>query len=837
MGIWGKLIGKEPMVQSEEPEDNKSAASKPRNRKDTLASVLQETVPQKVQDELKKNTKFVTKRDGDVLYTVIVFDVAAIGGLSQKTTKEEDKGALVESMKSGRIKIMLTGDLIDRDEIVVIPEPVTLDAIDDFGIIRDSTYKIAFVDTDGDLEYTESTVVLDTLKSVSEGRVPIDRMLLDCGVEGFDVVNNAPAEDVFEDPFASVSSPEPPPVNNDFVNDFSNFENDPDDVLPFGDDPVSNDNGNFSDYRETGDNDFAESSYDDVYSDTVDDSDDFVPDESDGFDSVNEFDNQGSSEPEEDIVPDAVLNATIIRRFYSEDLGLEVTTEPFDQQFIQNNELVLFDENRGDGWLNGYLSQMSKDANMDLRSLRAIHIKKLRDLYIQLMSLHCDKVRDELDDTNPDTDMYKFKQAIDEAKRNSDDKTEAEVSQKQDEIKAEWEKKLKDVGQKAYDNAVQAYEVRYIAEHKSQLNAIENSVRVEKEGQYQDALRAYRERRRKTAQEKFDKGVDATLAVIKETYESYQKDEQELYQEWQKKISDFTDSNRKEEIARTKTLDEDLRQTDRADNVRRELTAKLESLTADFNAMKTRLSTELEETKRKDSEVIQHNEATYNKKIADMQSNIDSLLAKYADLDEQKKQEYESRLHVLERDKHDLQDQVDHIISVHKRSNIIMVALTIIAVITAAAIGIIVGMRSNSDYIVDATNQAVTSNIEAYFDKLETSSVTESEVESDTDTDELDRTYYYDDDDTYSTYVNESSEMSDEEYYRQQERDFIMSSSAYDEDEDEEYDERSYSDVSSSASSVRSDNESSGVSHSSVSSRTAVSSSVSSVTERNTSDK
>ena len=793
-------------AQNDSKSQSTPKASKSRNRNDTLLSVLPLTVDEKVLDELRQNKDFIVSKDGEVRYIAFLFDVTLIGGLSKKAAaNSEDKGSLIETMEAGHISFMLTEELVEKDALIIIPTGMSLEMIEGFSIVSDKVHKIVLIDDDNNVEYTDHDVTVADLLSVAKHMITIHELMVQCGVTEVDGVDpdqqqsnaqSQPEQQQLPQSQATQALPaqpaDPVPVQPAALPNSGGSDWDPDGDPDEGYEPGDS-------YNPDDDYDLDEPIEDpDAYrSPVMGDGDDGGDEEGDGegdYDPSADYNSMyGESSPEVS-VPDDFVSATIIRRFYSDDLGLEITTEPFEQRFVRNNDLILFEENRGEGWLNYYLSQMSKEANISLREQRAVHIKKLREMYLRLMEVHCDETRNKYDENAPGTASYEAKQILDRERRAKTEESNRTIAQKEAEIEESWRKAVEDWGNAAAKAARADYEERHRAEYEERKAKARREVRDKIEHDYQDSLRELREKWSQAAKAEYQRGEAETLKIIQSEYDAYQADETDRYNDWQRKISNFVDTNRKEDIARTKTLAEEQRQTDKADNVRKELTAQLDSVTSDLNSTRTRLNAELEETRRRDEQTIKHNQEVHAQEIERMQTRIDGLLNQYQTLEQNTKDEYENRLKNLERDKDELQRNAEHMIAVHKRSNIVMIALTVIAVITAAAIGIIIGMKSNQDYIVDATKDAVTSNMETYFNKKD-SDIVSSDIAASSSDEEVSGYFNTDsdDEDDDSYYGGRLSSDDDEE------DDYYSRSMASDSDDEDEESSRYHSNRSTSS--------------------------------------
>ena len=150
-------------------------------------------------------------------------------------------------------------------------------------------------------------------------------------------------------------------------------------------------------------------------------------------------------------------------------------------------------------------------------------------------------------------------------------------------------------------------------------------------------------------------------------------------------------------------------QTQKAEEVRREYTAKIKALSAEFDTKKIMLQADIDRMQREhDAEIKNHNSAFDEKlneerqKSAQLQSQIDELLKKYSDLDSEKRREYEARMNeyenrirAFEGERQDSVSREAHIIESHKRANLASVFLVIAILIAALGIGFMAGSIIN----------------------------------------------------------------------------------------------------------------------------------------------
>lgn len=673
-----------------------------KKRNETLASVVHESVIESALDEFSANENFYATYNGEKVYIGLLLKVEDFGGLSKKTNKDPDKGALVEQIKSGRIKALVTRELLSEEAMVIIPDPVTIDAMDEFAILNSVDYGVCYVTQSGEIILTDKKVSLGEIAVIIQnganaedvlfgdkndlerysGLAEIDADDEDDEDSGYDV-NEGESYDTAED-VSGVSDVYANAVGADDISDES--EDEPYDEEPVvndaeEDDAVSEDSG-FDNDNFDSDNDMD---YDNDYIDT---------EEEDG---EGPFDDDG--EYQGDVIDEETVEKTIARKFYSDDLGLEISTEPFDVQFMGFDTFVPFDEDRGEGWLNGYLNQMAKDANAELSRLHKSNLFKARDTFLTLISRFVEDVQRKLDIQDSNTKYGQLSTGLKaqriEAKKNID----KQVTEKKRELEQEWEATLEQVGADASRMAQQQYRERFGETHRAELFHVEQSITQGIENDYQDAVRIMNKDRRDEAHKLLDYGVNSTLQEVSKMYNGMLEEEQARYQSLKDDMFAFIENNRKDEVARVNALVEEQERANKAEEAMKEATARVKSIEAEFEAKTNAQKSEIESINRSHKQEMESVKTECDNKIAEAHRERDVYQKRAEDMTKQldavadaKDREYSSRISELTQEKDAWKDKCSDIEKTSKRSNIITFALLGVAVLAALAVGIIVGL-------------------------------------------------------------------------------------------------------------------------------------------------
>ena len=717
MALFGKK--KDAAVGAEDSAQENASSKAAKKKTSGMGQILHESVLETALDKFKENDAFIRYEKGEPKYVGIVLDTADIGGLDKKSRKDEAKGSIIECINSGRIQTYITPDLMDAECICIIPDAATLTAMDEFSLLTDAPYEFCQVDDTGDIE----------LLGVKTTFTQISDLVVDDGHID-DILGDSDHEDDFDDDDFFESSP----AGDTSGKDSASAEAEP---SPYSQ-PVGEPAG--TDDIPSMDEDIPEAT-DDVY----DSEDGLALDANVDWNNTAGSDVGGGDEYDpyaaamqadqipEQTIPEDFSNQVVIRKFYSEDLGLEVTSEPFDAQFMQSNPYIPFEENRGPGWINEQLNEMSRAANVELARMHSENQWQMRERYFKLVSMACERIRVDLDIHDTDTQYGQMYAEIGTDRRDALDGIDRRVMKRKEEIENNWRQRLQEVGMEAARAAQHQYRERYGRQHDLEIYNIEASEKASIEDDYQDALHEMYERRRIEAASLLDLSITEILDEISDMYLTSLTDERQRYKELDEQMREFVDANRQDDVARSAVLAEELRQTERADKVLAEQTAKMQALSEEYRQKREGLLEEIETLKRENAQRIasmkEDNEHNMERAAAEkkaMEQKYDELLARYQSLDATKEKEFSARFEEM-RDLNDaLEDRCDHLMEVHRRSNLVSTFLIIAIAIAAVAIGFIGGEYINTQRRTALEQQQILNG----YQNNNTGSTTESQNQS-----------------------------------------------------------------------------------------------------------
>ena len=418
-----------------------------------------------------------------------------------------------------------------------------------------------------------------------------------------------------------------------------------------------------------------------------------------------------------DITPEHVQEF-VVRRFFSDDLGLEVSTEPFDMQFMQGNSYEPFNTDRGTGWLNEYLAHMAMDANTRMERLHSENLYRMRERYLRLIQSHCTSIAKSLDVSDDSTYYGRVRFAIEQNRTECLANLDKQVAARREQIEKEWNERLDRAGRAAYERAVADTESKYGQSHRDELQKLESIEKDEIERDYNNSLARLNADRRREAEKLLDMAISATLQELSGVYLVVMRDEKREYIRIQNEMTRFIDDNRKDEKARIEAIAEQNRQSRRAEEVRNEFAAKVKAMAQEFEAKKALLQADLDGINREHDEDMRRIESEWQGRLnlekarsAELQQKVDDLTDKLSQVDAVRDESVRRQLAQKDEEKEDLKRQLDHMVEVNKRSNMISVFLVAAIAIAMIGIGFILGSILN----VRRTSKLEQENFQQYY--------------------------------------------------------------------------------------------------------------------------
>ena len=707
--------------------DAKAPAVDARAAKDSLTLVIDETEPGAALDIIRQNTEWLLPNGIGVILALPVdasIEDGGIGGLGKVSSKgNEDKGSILQRIADDKIQVCATEDMLRHNILGVIPTPASLgpDGMGEYTLFDRAKFLLTSVTPrpDGTLEtvpvhFDEATglievpdgdidtVTLAQAQEIAAGTVTLASLIPTLwkrlggdGVEEEAVEEVAP-EEAHEDTAPAAPTLPPTAAQNESVEAVENLPYfDPDDIPdePMVDE-LPSDEGLYDE------DDEMENPFDDIEE---------APAPAPHVPTQTE---EVEVEPEVAPVDERVFNkdavrTAVARRFLDDSLDFAVDMTPFETLLgyeVDTPAQFSLDHLDSTNWLDGQIKMLSQQANTVLADQRRRDIEELRNLFFSLVSRTGDEISAQM--------------SIDEDAENTWAKTMAEVNGNEtkaladlSEISEKQNAVLADQYQQEREAFIQARigeeRVRYDERHKPaltrQMDDMEASIRLDIESDYEARRYEILRARKTSARGAFDAAITKVMDHLIEKRAEQVQREAELIEKFRVEMSDFLDENRKEDIARTQALQEQLSRQ----NI-------VEEKSAEFAAREQELHEQIARERDEAHKRVLAAQDEANKVLERMRQENDAQLAQArAEIDranERVKEEaervgvvrdeiarqFQSQVESLQTDKQLLMDQMDRENLVAKRANRLYIALAVLVALAFLALGVIIGMLVHS---------------------------------------------------------------------------------------------------------------------------------------------
>ncbi len=690
-----------------------AAAMKPSEQ---LSSVLSESVPSASLDIIRSNTEFKLRR-AEESYIIMAIHTEDIGGLNRHMKADADKGQFIECIAAGNIDVHADTESVEHNVFSIIPTEKSLRTIEEFSFLTNSAIFSRFiptlvtVDRNGNMDFQmfeKHPVSYDWLVKVHRGEVDINEMVADfeelSGSIQEESTDTEVSESVIEGEDEDMDETYDAPTDVDSEYEESSYgdtgSSDNDTEPDFGEEEAP-----VSEQEESAPAESFTTSQ--VLCPNCKNAmmymNDACPscgyrfdgmDESDESDTEEETQAEPEKEPEDMEISEDEVKEAIERIFYAGDLDLQISPKPFDMQFLKENSFTPIPENRGDGWLDGYVTQIVKNANVALSSLHRRNLFLSRERYLKLITAQCEDIAKQVDLSDSSNRFAAAKQII---VKDTDDKRremDVTVEKQRTDLQKRWDEELNTVMQSAAEGARRSYVDKFSKAHEMALRDVETHMRDEIDMEYNQAMTDLNKKRKAEAKRLLDIAITQTLIEMSDSYKEMLSEEDKVREELMQEIQDYIDDHRKEEVARTQVLSDEMKAQTEAEKVAMEMNRRIQSMTADYEAVCDKLKQDVaaaqthEETIKSDyanrlSAEQARNEALTNK--------LDIMTEKYANIDRTVRSEYAERINTLTNEKKAAEEHLAHVDKIHNKYDKISITIWVAIAIATFCIGAVVG--------------------------------------------------------------------------------------------------------------------------------------------------
>lgn len=715
-------------------------ATRVRKPGEMLASVVPETNDQSVVEILGTNDRFIFP--SRTSWVVLLLAADDIGGLSQKHNRDEAKGSIIQLIGSDQIKIVANEQMLARETFGIIPEPGTLERMDEYTLLREAPYAWGVVYWSAETGRLRVDPIGQTslaqAQAVQAGTLPLRNAL---GEQAWFTHSGELADarrveaatqqrPAYESTSADEATTGEPPFVQDqpIFDDQSGF--DQPNFGGEGDNPVFDEQGIGEDLDAAAaaaqfealeadpvadpqvaqeqdiQGDHGQSA---VQAEAIEPEDTAVEyDEQDEYDEDPDLDDEDYDEateslhePAETVVAGDQTEAreAIARRFLSEELDLQVDLTEFNTSFRIDAPIVQIDVPKDSTeWLGDQVAQLTRQANADLTRERQANEDSLRSMYVAMMSTHAETVMRQVAVDREGSRYKALKDGVDRANAERVAEKEQRIRARRSEIQADFAEQIKSVGEQAARQAEAQYRERNRSRiERAELDAvaeIERSIENAHTADLAEILRV----RRSDSKVKMEVGTSRIFEVLIDKQKENLQAERDLLASWTERIQHVIDEHRKDDIAQYQTLAEQQRLTDQVAALRTEHEQHLESIRNEHADRLREKEEELERVRQEASGSLQKRDLEWQgdlniqrEKTASALEQVTTLIGQNEQIEAQTAGRYEGRIAELQNDLQRYQTQMEQAGQVQSRANKIMISLMVAMPILGGLAGFIVG--------------------------------------------------------------------------------------------------------------------------------------------------
>ena len=699
----------------------KAPAVDARAAKDSLTLVIDETEPGAALDIIRQNTEWLLPNGIGVILALPVdasIDDGGIGGLGKVSSKgNEDKGSILQRIADDKIQVCATEDMLRHNILGVIPTPASLgpDGMGEYTLFDRAKFLLTSVTPrpDGTLEtvpvhFDEATglievpdgdidtVTLAQAQEIASGTITLASLIPTLwkrlGGEGAD--EEVVEEDIAEE--AAPAAPTLPPTASaapaesvEAVENLPHF--DPDDIP---DEPMVDELPSDEGLYDEDDED--ENPFDDIEEAPAPAP--HVPTQTEEVEVAPEV-----APVDERVFNKDAVRTAVARRFLDDSLDFAVDMTPFETLLgyeVDTPAQFSLDGLDSANWLDSQIKMLSQQANTVLADQRRRDIEELRNLFFSLVSRTGDEISAQM--------------STDEDAENTWAKTMAEVNGNEknaladlSEISEKQKAVLADQYQQEREAFIQARigeeRVRYDERHKPALirrmDDLEASVRLDIESDYEARRYEILRARKTSAQGAFDAAITKVMDHLIEKRAEQVQREAQLIEKFRVEMSNFLDENRKEDIARTQALQEQLSRQNIVEEKSAEFAAREqelhEQIARERDEAHKRVLAAQDEANKVLERMRQENEAQLAQARAEIEranERVKEEAERVGVVRDEIARQFQSQVESLQTDKQLLMDQMDRENLVAKRANRLYIALAVLVALAFLALGVIIGM-------------------------------------------------------------------------------------------------------------------------------------------------
>lgn len=665
-------------------------------QKNTLEELIQPTmVDNELEAVSQANPFMVQGKDGSESLAGLLVHTDAIGGLSKKNKKDEDKGSFINAIASANNELFIWGteELLQANELVLIPTEKNVDLLDEYDFLKTFEgkpvlYEVVLIHEDGSISRTGSKI---TLPEVIQAVQDSNSVAIQDGIDVESVDEGLQTVGATEDDEVVVS-----------------LDGESEDEIPMEEPPVENVE------EEVIEEVPAEVEPEVVSEETEPEAEETSMTEEDTYDE--------DSFSDEDVVfsnPEDIED--VVGYHIYGDLGLEVDMNKFYARFggFTTSALPLLEPRpeKNDEALNYTIDQINLEIasiNEELKNLRASNVARLREYYPNLMTKGLNQIEDLFSYGTTDGQYALALKQLEESKQARLSTVEGECAQQAGEKENAYSKARDAYIESETTRLAREYDSLHRPALEAEKSALYDKKRSEIEANAVTERHALDRKRQSEAQysaRQFEMKVES---MVSDQMSEFLQQEHEVLRAGEEKIRQFLLENRQFEADRIKALQEELALNNKIEQLTRTHTAEIQRLREDAQARYAGQNQRIMDNESRYEEKLKNRDET----IVRLNETVDNIIAKSkAELEEaneryRKDMDFKTETHQQEVTRLMNQSQMwkedaERQHTMNKRVIFGIIALAIIACIAVGFIGYLLGMKAQADATVPYNTQAL----------------------------------------------------------------------------------------------------------------------------------
>lgn len=712
--FFSKLFKRNDNKEEKQPKASKvkgmmSNKDKKRSKKvdeNNLSSVLNVSVPETLLEELTNNSRFTyIDGNGETRYVAFMLKTDDIGGLNKKSKNDEDKGQLIELINAAHIKCLVTEQTFEDNVLIFLPEEDTISHLGEFSFLHDKPLYIVFVDEDCNYEVTQANILYQELRLFYVSEQPVNNLLFQKNILKYDVSQSEPVDEnqyISQDELVETTQNDNEVIQVESESDqqedeiISEDEND-EEISEINVEDEQNEDGYYTDDEEDDDLPFGNDEFEDYSNDDEDfTSDDvYVPDDGIDLNDVDMIDTR--------VIDKQEFDSAVKRLFSSDDLNLEVTTQPFDDLIANRFEYRPFNEMLATSWLNDYLKDMYINNNDRLNLLHQKNVIDARNKYLAIMSKACDDIIKGLDYTNPENISYHEYEEIKAINDSYGENAAEMISEAKEKVVEKYNKKREKAGEIGRENALADFDLRNKTQHKKELDDVANDISKKVDSEMKNNLDKLLDKRKLIANKQLDLCQNEALNIINKELRNKFEEENALYLELSQQAREYIDLHQKDEINYNTLQHEQLKHSTEVEDITNLMKRRLDEQAMDYERNKKNLLEDIEQIKRDSKKEIEEIKKDAERKVLDAQHNADaqkehfaSIVEDYKKLDKERSDDFKNRLEEKNRERAELVEAHNKFERKTRSSHFFILTMSVIAVLASLFVGMLFGSKVDS---------------------------------------------------------------------------------------------------------------------------------------------